>query len=174
MPSSQARAASATDSVSDRSCDRPRDVQRQEGAAVGFSVRCIQPHELLVCLTEIEFHRSQVMRAFIRVKGGRRLAVGMRYQPTRSDVVHVVGESPAATDIEVLVVVLGDQPGTGPLTSVVLGVPRPDLDRQILSWGFERELDESMVAGGSVIGDAKVAPNVQMVLDPISPPAQLP
>ena len=125
-------------------------------------------------LAEIEFDRPQMMGALTLRKCSRRFAMSVRDQDSRSDVVHVVRESPAVTDIHVLVVVLGDQPVTGTLTSVVLGVPRPDLDRQILPGGFQRELDESTVAGGSVVGDVEISPDVQIVLDPISPLAQLP
>ena len=154
--------------------DHPGHFQRKEGTAVRLSTRCIEPHELFVRLAEIEFDRPQMMGALTLFKFSRRFAMSVRHQDTRSDVVHVIRESPAVTDIQVLVVVLGDQPVTGTLTSVVLGVPRPDLDRQILPGGFQHERDESTVAGRSVVGNAEVSPDVQVVLDPISPLAQLP
>ena len=78
------------------------------------------------------------------------------------------------TDVQVLVVVLGEGPATRRLTPVILGIPRPDLDRQILPGGIERELESATVAGRSVVDDPKVAPTVQILLYPISPPTQLP
>ncbi len=104
----------------------------------------------------------------------RRLTVSVWNQESNPDVMHVVAKSLAVTDVEILVVVLGQQPGTGTLTSVVLAVSRPDLDRQVLTGGLQREFDKASVASRSVVGDLEVTPNVEIGFDPVSPFPQLP
>ena len=99
-----------------------------------------------------------MVRTLADVKLGLRFAVGVRHERARPDIVHVVGKSSAMTDVQVLVVVLGEDPPTGRLTPVILGIPRPDLDRQILPGGIEGVLEEPSVAGRTVVDDPKFAP----------------
>lgn len=88
--------------------------------------------------------------------------MGMGDEPARPDVVQVICEPRPASEVQVLVVVLGEKPAPSP-SPVALAVSGPDLDWKIVPRGLERELDETTIAIATEIQHVKVAPGVEEV-----------
>jgi hypothetical protein len=149
------------------SIDRSRDDERKEGAAVWLAVGSIERHELLMSLAEIEFDCPETMGTFDFRQVGCWLAVSVGDRSAPPDIVHVVGEALAVHQIEVLVVVLGDQPVPRTLASVIFAVSRLHIDREVVPGCFQGELDETTWTSGSVIDRPDVTPNIEVVPDPI-------